>query len=166
VGGCSNGVDIKLMLLHETRNDDGIRAFFNDVWECYVKALMNPFYSVDKTINSPVFESKVRAIAKVFSLILYLIAAIPVALYYYLLERYGKAIGDRIKMEVGGSSFGGPCSSWHSKDPNLYGLPVIAIAEKDSKRCSKDPSNPVLIRHCHFLHQSIIRGICDIEHDK
>ena len=53
------------MLLHETRNDDGIRAFFNDVWECYVKTLLNPFYSVNKTIKSSVFESKVRTIAKV-----------------------------------------------------------------------------------------------------
>jgi trafficking protein particle complex subunit 2 len=55
------------MLLHESRNDDGIRAFFNDVWECYVKALLNPFYAVDKPIKSSVFESKVRAIAKVSS---------------------------------------------------------------------------------------------------
>jgi hypothetical protein len=60
-------VDIKLMLLHESRNDDGIRAFFSDVWECYIKTLLNPFYAVDKSIKSPIFESKVRAIAKVFS---------------------------------------------------------------------------------------------------
>ena len=77
-------VDIKLMLLHETRNDDGIRAFFNDVWECYVKALMNPFYAVDKAINSPVFETKVRAIAKVLSNKAYLIVAIPIVSYHYL----------------------------------------------------------------------------------
>jgi trafficking protein particle complex subunit 2 len=57
--------DIKFMLLHETRNDDGIRAFFNDVWECYVKTLLNPFYAVDKAIKSTVFENKVKAIAKV-----------------------------------------------------------------------------------------------------
>ena len=54
-----------MMLLHETRNDDGIRAFFNDVWECYVKTLLNPFYAVDKPIKSPIFESKIRTIAKV-----------------------------------------------------------------------------------------------------
>jgi Sedlin, N-terminal conserved region len=56
------------MLLHETRNDEGIRAFFSDVWECYVKTLLNPFYAVDKSIKSPTFESRVRAIAKVISL--------------------------------------------------------------------------------------------------
>lgn len=53
------------MLLHESRNDDGIRAFFNDVWECYVKTLLNPFYAVDKAIKSAVFENRVRGIAKV-----------------------------------------------------------------------------------------------------
>ena len=58
-------LDIKLMLLHESRNDDGIRAFFNDVWECYVKTLLNPFYAVDKGIKSSVFENRVRGIAKV-----------------------------------------------------------------------------------------------------
>ena len=57
--------DVKLMLLHETRNDDGIRSFFNDVWEIYTKSLLNPFYKVDMLIKSPVFETKVKAIAKV-----------------------------------------------------------------------------------------------------
>jgi hypothetical protein len=30
--------DMKFILLHEARNDDGIRSFFMDVWELYVKA--------------------------------------------------------------------------------------------------------------------------------
>lgn len=30
-------LDMKFVLLHESRNDDGIKAFFNDVWELYVK---------------------------------------------------------------------------------------------------------------------------------
>lgn len=29
--------DVKFILLHEVKNDDGIKAFFNDVWECYIK---------------------------------------------------------------------------------------------------------------------------------
>ena len=33
----SVAVDMKFVLLHESRNDDGIKAFFNDVWELYVK---------------------------------------------------------------------------------------------------------------------------------
>lgn len=28
---------MKFIMLHEGKNDDGIRAFFMDVWELYVK---------------------------------------------------------------------------------------------------------------------------------
>jgi len=31
------GADMKFVLLHEGKNDDGIRQFFMDVWELYVK---------------------------------------------------------------------------------------------------------------------------------
>jgi Sedlin, N-terminal conserved region len=34
---CLTGTDMKFILLHETKNDDGIKSFFNDVWELYVK---------------------------------------------------------------------------------------------------------------------------------
>jgi hypothetical protein len=30
-------IDMKFVLLHEGKNDDGIRQFFMDVWELYVK---------------------------------------------------------------------------------------------------------------------------------
>lgn len=30
-------LDMKFVLLHEARNDDGIKSFFMDVWELYVK---------------------------------------------------------------------------------------------------------------------------------
>ena len=29
--------DMKFVLLHEGKNDEGIRLFFNEVWELYVK---------------------------------------------------------------------------------------------------------------------------------
>lgn len=29
--------DVKFVLLHEGKNDDGIRGFFMDVWELFIK---------------------------------------------------------------------------------------------------------------------------------
>lgn len=55
---------IKLMLLHEIKNDEGIRQFLNEVYELYVKTLMSPFYKVDMPIKSSVFDARVRAAAK------------------------------------------------------------------------------------------------------
>ncbi|KAK6903476.1 hypothetical protein I203_106979 [Kwoniella mangroviensis CBS 8507] len=56
--------NVKFILLHDIKNDDGIRLFFLDVWESYVKILLNPFHTVNTPIRNPVFESKIRASAK------------------------------------------------------------------------------------------------------
>lgn len=71
---------MKFVLLHETRNDDGIRSFFMDVWELYVKVsllhildrrillplqtMLNPFHTAHTPIRSAVFDARVRASAK------------------------------------------------------------------------------------------------------
>ncbi|THV03305.1 transport protein particle complex subunit [Dendrothele bispora CBS 962.96] len=54
----------KFILLHEAKNDEGIRAFFTDVWELYVKTVMNPFHSAQRVIKSNVFDARCRASAK------------------------------------------------------------------------------------------------------
>ncbi|KAG4303346.1 hypothetical protein PCANB_000326 [Pneumocystis canis] len=56
--------NIKFMLLHEIRNEEGIRHFFQEVYDLYTKCLMNPFYEVDMPITSFIFEQKVKSIAK------------------------------------------------------------------------------------------------------
>ncbi|KAK7695663.1 hypothetical protein QCA50_000299 [Cerrena zonata] len=56
--------NMKFVLLHETRNDDGIRSFFVDVWEVYVKTMLNPFHTAHTPIRSAVFDARVRASAK------------------------------------------------------------------------------------------------------
>ncbi|EJD53873.1 transport protein particle complex subunit [Auricularia subglabra TFB-10046 SS5] len=56
--------NIKFILLHDGKNDEGIRAFFNDVWELYVKTTMSPFHMVNTAIKSPVFDVRVKASAK------------------------------------------------------------------------------------------------------
>lgn len=72
--------DMKFVLLHEGKNDEGIRAFFTEVWELYLKVsglcywlmkidgggqtMMNPFHTAHSMIVSVVFDARVRASAK------------------------------------------------------------------------------------------------------
>eukprot|EP00037_Helgoeca_nana_P025086 m.270264 g.270264 ORF g.270264 m.270264 type:complete len:139 (+) comp26843_c0_seq12:281-697(+) len=55
---------VKFMLLHEVKNDDGIKNFFSEVHELYIKALLNPFYNPGERINAKDFRSKVRLSGK------------------------------------------------------------------------------------------------------
>lgn len=70
---------MKFVLLHEGKNDDGIRGFFMEVWELYVKVggwtsgldgadwpqtILNPFHTAHTAIKSSVFDSRVRASAR------------------------------------------------------------------------------------------------------
>jgi len=58
---------IKFMLLHDKKDEDAIKNFFSDVHELYVKILMNPFYVVNSSITSSVFDARVKKLtAKYF----------------------------------------------------------------------------------------------------
>lgn len=54
----------RMMVLHDVRNDEGIRAFLHDVHELYVKALLNPFHAPHLPLRSATFDARVRALAK------------------------------------------------------------------------------------------------------
>eukprot|EP01099_Mayorella_cantabrigiensis_P003094 TRINITY_DN2415_c0_g2_i1.p1 TRINITY_DN2415_c0_g2~~TRINITY_DN2415_c0_g2_i1.p1 ORF type:complete len:147 (+),score=37.19 TRINITY_DN2415_c0_g2_i1:31-441(+) len=54
----------KFLLLHDNKNEDGIKSFFYEVYELYVKILMNPFYNVTSPISSHTFDSKVKQLAR------------------------------------------------------------------------------------------------------
>ncbi|KAI4521451.1 transport protein particle complex subunit [Schizophyllum commune Loenen D] len=56
--------NMKFILLHEGKNDDGIRAFFTEIWELYVKTMLNPFHTAHTPIRSTVFDARVQASAK------------------------------------------------------------------------------------------------------
>lgn len=47
-----------------SHNEEPIRQFFFDVYDLYVKTLLSPFYTLNQTITSPIFDQKVRALAK------------------------------------------------------------------------------------------------------
>tara|TARA_B110000305_G_C19360178_1_gene599013 strand:+ start:371 stop:859 length:489 start_codon:yes stop_codon:yes gene_type:complete len=56
--------DIKLMLLHSGKPPEPIKNFFNDVYEIFVKVVLNPFYEYDTPITSRAFDTKVRAVSR------------------------------------------------------------------------------------------------------
>ena len=55
---------IRLMLLHDVRNEDGIKNFFQEVHELYVKVLMNPFYDPKDPISSALFDARVKVLGR------------------------------------------------------------------------------------------------------
>ncbi|KNC49748.1 trafficking protein particle complex subunit 2 [Thecamonas trahens ATCC 50062] len=55
--------NIRFLILHDARNDDGIRTFFTRVYDLYMKMALNPFYKLNSPITSPSFAAKVRALA-------------------------------------------------------------------------------------------------------
>ena len=67
------------MLLHEKKDEDGVKNFFQEVHELYLKVsktnlswwnwftfqlLMNPFYVFNTPITSTAFDDRVKSIAK------------------------------------------------------------------------------------------------------
>lgn len=54
----------RFMLLHDSRSEDGIKSFFQEVHELYIKILLNPLYIPGSRITSSHFDTKVRALAR------------------------------------------------------------------------------------------------------
>lgn len=55
---------IRFIIVHDNRNDEGIKNFFNEVYEIYLKHSLNPFYGKNTAIKSPQFERKVQMYGK------------------------------------------------------------------------------------------------------
>lgn len=54
----------KFLMLHENiKQEEQIKSFFNEVYELFVKIVMNPFYDPSERLNIPQFDDKVRRIA-------------------------------------------------------------------------------------------------------
>jgi hypothetical protein len=55
---------MRLLVLHEQRNEEGIRHFCAEVAELYAKVLLNPFYTIGSRIESREFDARVRMLAR------------------------------------------------------------------------------------------------------
>ncbi|KAI8366355.1 Sedlin [Choanephora cucurbitarum] len=58
--------NVKFMLLHDQKSEDSIKQFFTEVYELYVKILMNPFYEKNSTITNPSFDNRIKLAARRF----------------------------------------------------------------------------------------------------
>ena len=64
VSGFVTASQIQFVMVHDNRNDEGIKNFFNEMYETYIKHLMNPFYAPNTVIKSPTFEKKAQMYGK------------------------------------------------------------------------------------------------------
>uniref|UniRef100_A0A1I8F8P3 Trafficking protein particle complex subunit n=1 Tax=Macrostomum lignano TaxID=282301 RepID=A0A1I8F8P3_9PLAT len=56
----SRRAGLRLLILHDTKNEDGIRHFFSEMFETYVKLALNPFYQPQSPIKSAAFDRKAQ----------------------------------------------------------------------------------------------------------
>eukprot|EP01024_Parvocaulis_polyphysoides_P054295 TRINITY_DN5479_c0_g1_i1.p3 TRINITY_DN5479_c0_g1~~TRINITY_DN5479_c0_g1_i1.p3 ORF type:complete len:142 (+),score=10.93 TRINITY_DN5479_c0_g1_i1:39-464(+) len=54
---------IRFLLLHEGKNEESMKTFFNEVYELYLRVMLNPFHSPTKKITSKKFDEKIRQLA-------------------------------------------------------------------------------------------------------
>ena len=51
----------KFLMVHDLVNEDGVRNFFIDVYEIWMRLRLNPFYTPDSEITNKQFILRVRS---------------------------------------------------------------------------------------------------------
>ncbi|XP_055843845.1 probable trafficking protein particle complex subunit 2 [Episyrphus balteatus] len=59
---------IRFIIVHDNKNDEGIKNFFNEMYETYIKHSMNSFYKINTPIKSPMFEKKAQLFGRKYLL--------------------------------------------------------------------------------------------------
>ncbi|KAL3092243.1 hypothetical protein niasHT_028121 [Heterodera trifolii] len=76
---------IRFLMLHTQKNEDGIKQFFQEIYEMYIKFSMNPFYRQDTPIRSPSFDQKAAMYGRKFlGLLPELKMVIPSSLFFLM----------------------------------------------------------------------------------
>lgn len=55
---------MRFIMVHDIKNDEGIKNFFNEIYETYIKLSMNSFYKINTPIKSTMFEKKAQIFGK------------------------------------------------------------------------------------------------------
>lgn len=55
---------VRFLILHDTKNEEGIKTFFSEIYEVFIKYCLNPFYDPGRPIKSSAFEKKVQFLAR------------------------------------------------------------------------------------------------------
>lgn len=62
-GPTSSGLEL-MMTGSKQQDDTAIRQFFTEMYDLYVKALLNPFYGFNDAVVSPDFDHRAKLLAK------------------------------------------------------------------------------------------------------
>lgn len=59
---------MRFIIVHDIKNDEGIKSFFNEMYDTYIKHSLNSFYKINRPIKSVTFEKKAHTYGRKYLL--------------------------------------------------------------------------------------------------